>query len=135
MNTKRVFIGDIKQCIKHNRSLICTNTTNVNDESIVTNYYGYSKKSTIVYKKNAILIKINDDYYIDIVKIESLIDLLKLYYGKIINKAYLNKILMTTSPSGISSIYVDKASLKPYFGDVLRYNEESIPKLKREKHV
>lgn len=132
MIPRRIFIGDIKLCIKYKKSLIFSDTTIVNNESVGADYYGYLAKSDKVYKRNAILIQINDNCYLDITDVNSFMDLLKLYYDIVINIRHLNRLIIRTSPSSKNILYVDREFLTQYYGDVSTYNEESIPRLKRD---
>ncbi len=132
MKPKKIFIGDIKKRIGHNETLFLSDKINVNNESITADYYGYLEKHDIVYKKNAFLIQVKDNYYLYYDNINSFIDFLRIYYGKLGSNKNYSELLMTTCPSSQNPLFVDRDSLKPYFGDVLRYSEEPTPTLKRD---
>lgn len=89
--------------------------------------YGRGKKRSIpikkdVYKKNAVLIKVGEDKYIDLDEIEGNMDLIK---------QVLKKEVLTTNDNINEEKYIRKESLKPYYID--KGEKTSIKQLKLNK--
>ena len=103
INKKNIFIGNIKRCTKY-REVDMANTS-------------YVRYNSQIYAKDVILVKVSDNPvgYINLRSFESLLDYLKDNDIRSYEAENLEDAVLYTQVSGEGSIWVDNASLKPYY--------------------
>lgn len=127
MKKEQIYIGDIKKCTVHDHF----------HEIHTTGIFAYAETGVRfegdIVKKNAILVKDDNDMFIDIETLNSVLNYVKLYKDKWLMSTdlyttgvytKLSGLLMRTIPSSVDSLFVDKKTLKPYF-----YNFEKEEKI------
>ena len=127
MKKEQIYIGDIKRCTIHDPFY----------EIHTTGIFAYAetgvKYEGDIIKKNAILVKDDNDMFIDIEMLNSVLNYVKLYKDKWLMSTdlyttgiytKLSVLLMRTIPSSVDGLFVDKKTLKPYF-----YNFEKEEKI------
>lgn len=95
MKPEQIFIGDIRKC-SYRKNFFMTFT----DE---------------IYKKDATLIMVQKDKYVDLEQFQDIVNFLCIQQDLHKNKLDANRLILTTSPHDVGSLYVDKDSLKPYY--------------------
>jgi len=121
MNQNQVFIGDIRICTKFESKPVPH-----------SNKVRKIVKETKEYKKNAVLIKITNGGLVDIDCINSITDYMNIISHKTKGGWRLGGLMMDLGPHYEGALYVDKASLKPYYKDN-SISKTSIKQLKLER--
>ncbi len=130
MDSNKIFVGDIKRCTKYDNIVLISSVLSIEDAPISIEKIGYIDINAEPYIDNAILLKIKDGRYVDINRLNTIKDYLRMYYEYLSKYIYHNGILMPTRPMAKGTLFVDEASLKPYYADEKR--NVSIRSLKRE---
>lgn len=112
MLKNQIFIGDIRKCTKYEMHEIF-----LREDSVTGTIIGHIETEDELYKKDAILIKLTSGAYVDLEKINSSFDLIKLRRNIIENDLAHNSLMMSTSPDKLNSLFVDEESLKSYYKD------------------
>ena len=85
----------------------------INGRIVSSDSHGYIKKDDELYKEDVILVKLKNDFYVELEKLNLL---LKLKAQTSARKGYkINEFMMLTSPSAVGDLFVDVKSLKPYY--------------------
>lgn len=130
MKSNQIFIGNIKKCVKYEEHTMLGVNTVIDDCSIGYDRFGYVEEKSELYKENAILIKNKNGGYIDIERLNSVLDLIKISHDVTKNGYRLGGLIMSTIPHSVNCLYVDKESLKPYFKD--KEKNISVRQLKKQ---
>lgn len=90
------------------------------------------KSTSTIYKEDAILIKLRDDEYVDLERINSILDYIKLFKDS--RKMYypIKGLIMPTIACGNNHLFVDEKTLRPYDSDKQENNKISLHQLKKE---
>lgn len=129
MKTDRIFIGNIKMCTKCEFCNVISNNDYIDDKCIGSASFGYIDYEEKIVKENAILIKLKDYFYVDIENLNSFLDYI-LISGVIINPILTNLAILT-APYKKNQLFVDKESLKPYYGNEEKIDNISLKTLKK----
>ena len=105
MEESNLFIGNIKKCTKYETHKIISFSMAGCCDS-----FGYMEIEEELYKEKTILIKTEDNHFIELDNITKIYKISKI---KKRNNT-LQNIKMTTYPSGEKNLFVDKKSLEPY---------------------
>ena len=119
MNQNQIFIGDIRVCTKYSSKDISTNLKKI-------------IKETEEYKKDAILIKIKNGGFIDIDTLNNIIDYMNIISHKTKGGWRLGGLMMDIQPHFEGALYIDRATLKPYFENK-HIDNVSVKQLKLER--
>ena len=131
INIHNIFIGTIKQCIEykyHNTNFSILNPNN----NLLEHHISFD---TIVVEKNAVLIQVCNDGYVNLNTLNSVLDELKV--KKQITKPifYSDELVLGTVPSGKHCLFVDNNSLQPYVPlekDFTEFTNVSVKQLKKK---
>lgn len=130
MKTDQIFIDDIRKCTKYETHHTFSSSTYIGDQCIDCESFGYIKEDDELYKENAVLVKIENDGYVDLEKFNSILDYIKIYRDITENGYRLGGLMMSTSAHSIGSLFVDEKSLKPYYANKQQADNISIRRLK-----
>ena len=127
--------GDVADIIKKCTEYEMVATTSVgiiiNGRIVSSDSHGYIKKDDELYKEDVILVKLKNDFYVELEKLNLL---LKLKAQTSARKGYkINEFMMLTSPSAVGDLFVDEKSLKPYYGMEDKSAKVLMRKLKNNK--
>jgi len=128
MKPEQVFIGDIRRCTKYETHTTFSSGTYINGECLFTDSFGYIETDNELYKENAVLIKIRENRYVDLERLNSILDYIEIYKDKMYN---LGTIMMPISEYGVDRLFVDHKSLKPYYENTQEKNI-SVRQLKKQ---
>lgn len=103
----------------------------IGDQCIGCDSIGYIVEDDELYKENAVLIKIKNGGYVDLEKLNSILDYIKIYRD-ITKDGYHVGLIMPTSAYGIDSLFVDEKSLKPYYINKQQKSNISAHQLKKQ---
>lgn len=131
MKSSQIFIGNIKKCTKYQTFVAFSGNTYINDQCTGCDQFGYIETNDEIYKENAILIKIGNSGYVDLERLHSILDYIKIHQD-IKNGYHLGGLIMPTSAYHIDSLFVDRKSLKPYYSDKQQVNNVSVLQLKKQ---
>lgn len=130
MKPEQIFVGNIRKCTKYESHTTFQSETYINGRFIGGDGFGYIDTDDELFKENAILIKIEKGGYVDLERLNSILDYVRIY--KDIKDGYmLGGLMMPTSPHGIDNLFVDKKSLKPYYSNEQTKNI-SVHQLKKQ---
>lgn len=132
MKTDQIFIGDIKKCTKYETHTTFSTYSYFGDQCIGGGSVGYIEEETELYKKNAILIKVRDNRYVDLEQLNSILNYIKIFLHMVDKSQYLGELIMPTCAYYKNSLFVDEKSLKPYYNDNLQISDISVRKLKQQ---
>ena len=130
MKKEQIFIGNIKKCTEY--EMVATTSVGIiiNGRIVSSDSHGYIKKDEL-YKEDVILVKLKNDFYVELEKLNLL---LKLKAQTSARKGYkINEFMMLTSPSAVGDLFVDEKSLKPYYGMEDKSAKVLMRKLKNNK--
>ena len=121
MKTDQIFIGNIKKCTKYDYR---------------SQGYGDWNTSPAVdsklYKQNAVLIKVENGGYVDLEKLNSLLDYIKIYKDITENGYRLGGLMRSIRPHCVDCLFVDLDSLKPYYSDKQKKEKTSVHQLRKQ---
>lgn len=132
MKTDQIFIGNIRKCTKYETHTTISSSAHIGNQCILRESFGYIDEENELYKKNAVLIKIENGGYVDLERFNSILDYIKIYRDITKNGYRLGGLMMSTSAYSIDSLFVDEKSLKPYYGDNQQINDISVRQLKKQ---
>jgi len=132
MKTDQIFIGNINKCTKYVDHVTFSGKTFIGDECICSDSFGYVEKQDVVYKENAILIKLKNGGYVDLEKLNSIFDHLKVLNATTKDGFYLGGIIMSTSAHCEDCLFVDSKSLVPYYTENKNNSNISARQLKKQ---
>lgn len=133
MKSENFFVGDIKQCTKHENHTMFSSEIFVGDVCIGGDEFGYIEMEDKPYKKDAILLKVCEGGYVDIEELNSALDYLKVYRSITKDGFYLGNLIMSTSAHREGCLFVDNETLKPYFENPKEIGSISVRRLKKEE--
>ena len=110
MEENRLFIGNIRRCTKYGKKKKISMNIYIGDYCLNSDYGEYMEIEDELYKEKTILIKTEDNHFIELDNITKIYKISKI---KKRNNT-LQNIKMTTYPSGEKNLFVDKKSLEPY---------------------
>ncbi len=132
MKIEQIFIGDIRRCIKYETHTTLSSSSYIGDQCIGCDSFGYIDKDDILYKAQAVLIKIKNGGYVDLERFNSILDYIRIYKDITKDGYRLGGLMMSTSPHCIDSLFVDENSLKPYYADKQQTRDISVRQLKKQ---
>ena len=131
MKKEQIFIGNIKKCTEYEEVITSCWGVITNKGLIASDSYGYNMTNDELYKEDVILVKLKNDFYVELEKLNLL---LKLKAQTSARKGYkINEFMMLTSPSAVGDLFVDEKSLKPYYGMEDKSAKVLMRKLKNNK--
>ena len=122
MKSEKIFIGDIKKCTKYQRHNMFESSMYINEELMFTYSFGYIESDSIIYKRNAILIKTKNGGYVDFEDLNGYLYLLKLKVKEFKKWIKIGNLILTTNASKVDTLFVDEESLKLYYKDNTKKN-------------
>ena len=131
MKPEQIFIGNIKRCTEYKEHITSQDKTYINGQCFICDEFGYIETNSEFFKENAILIKIKKGGYVDLERLNSLLDYIRVYKDIRFNGYMLGGLMMDTSPHDLNSLFVDKKSLKPYYSNEQTKNI-SVRQLKKQ---
>lgn len=131
MNSNQVFTGTIRRCTKYETHATFSSETFIGDISLGTDSLGYIKEDSVVEKENAVLIQVASGGYVDVESYKSAVDYFKVRQSISSDGFRLGGLIMSTRPHREDCLYVDSATLKPYYSKSESKNI-SVRKLKKE---
>lgn len=131
MKLEQIFIGDIKKCTKYER---CPSRTYTTRFGVVT---GVESEVTItyneeVYKEKAVLIKIDKGGYVDLDRLNTIMDILKIHKDLLPNSYRVGGLMMATRAHKEGCLFVDENSLTPMYSQEVGQKETTAKQLKKE---
>lgn len=134
MKTNQIFIGSIKKCIKYEEHPIFSSCMSIGNEPIFEDYFGSITVESEMYKKDAILLKVDNSGYVDIDNLNNLFNYINVYKNINNNGFTLGGLIMTTSPYCEGSLFVDTNddTFRPYYDKDNKAENVSILKLRKE---
>jgi len=127
MNYEDIYIGTIKKVRNYHTYKTYGEWEFVPEFQTATICIGSSIPTFDILSKQAILIKMDEHKYVWLDDIRSFVDEI------IINFGLLNNKIMHTLPTEDKPIYVDEASLVPYYPEMQRKNQKlKVKKLKKD---
>jgi len=130
MKTNQIFRGDIKICTSYETYTSIVSEAYIGDQCIGRDCLGHIELDSEFYKRNAILLRIRRDKYVDLNRIASILDYIKIYLESRRKGFYLEDLAISTRPWSKGSLFVDEKSLKPYFDNMKQVSDISILRLK-----
>lgn len=130
MDSNKIFVGDIKICTKYDNVILQSSTFFVDSAPISIERFGFIDVMAKPYINEAVLLEIKDGRYVDINRLNTIKDYLRMYYECFSKYIYHNGILMPTRPMAEGMLFVDEESLIPYY--LGEEKNVSIRSLKRE---
>ena len=131
MKPEQIFIGNIRKCPKYEEHTTFKSQTFIDSDIIDTDTFGYIVSDDELYKENAILLKIKQGGYVDIERLNSILDYIKMRKDITKTGYILGGLIMSTSSHRIDSLFVDETSLKPYYNNKQQKNI-SVRQLKKQ---
>ena len=131
MKPEQIFIGNIRKCTKYEEHTTFKSQTFIDSDIIDTDTFGYIVSDDELYKENAILLKIKQGGYVDIERLNSILDHIKMHQNITKRGFILGGLIMSTSSHCIDSLFVDESSLKPYYNNKQQKNI-SVRQLKKQ---
>ncbi len=131
MNSNQVFTGTIKRCTKYEMHTTFRSEAFVGDVSLGVDTLGYIEEDSVIEKENAVLIQVTDGGYVDVESYKSAIDYFKVRQSISSEGFRLGGLIMSTRPHREDCLFVDSATLKPYYSKSEPKNI-SVRKLKKE---
>lgn len=131
MKPEQIFIGNIRKCTKYEEHTTFKSQTFIDSDIIDTDTFGYIVSDDELYKENAILLKIKQGGYVDIERLNSILDHIKMHKNITKRGFILGGLIMSTSSHCIDSLFVDESSLKPYYNNKQQKNI-SVRQLKKQ---
>jgi len=131
MKPEQIFIGNIRRCTKYENHTTFSSSTYIGGQCIGCDSFGYIEKEDELYKENAVLIKVEHGGYVDLEKLNSILDYIKIYSDITKDGYRLGGLMMSTSAHCINSLFIDEKSLKPYFTDKQQSDNITLRKLKK----
>lgn len=138
MKKEQIFIGDISRCTFYKPYYYFEEGGLL---AGITSGVEFDSKS---FKKNAVLIRLENGYYLDVECLNSVLDYLKLCKDKIVlgSQWYplgigkLSGLLMSTQPDATGALFVEKSSIEPYYNNIKKMGRVSARQLKKQlEHV
>lgn len=114
IDIENVFIGTIRECTQYDIHTTFASSAYLGDVCIMEDSFGYIKSDSIVSKKSAKLLKVANGGYVDLDLLNNFLDELKMKSKISKDGFYLNGIIMSTSPNGMGSLFVDESTLVQY---------------------
>lgn len=131
MKKEQIFIGNIKKCTEYEEAITSCRGVITKNGIVASDSYGYTKTDDELYKEDVILVKLKNDFYVELEKLNLL---LKLKAQTRTRKGHvINEFMMLTSPSAVGDLFVDEKSLKPYYGMEDKSAKVLMRKLKNNK--
>lgn len=136
MKSEQIFIGDIRKCTKYETNNTFSSGMYIGNQCIDCTSFGYIDTDDEIYKENAVLIKLKNGSYVDLERLNSVLDYIRIYRDMTSDGYYLGGIMMSTSAYGMDSLFVDEKSLTPYYTDKQQPSHISVHQLKKHaKHT
>ena len=132
MKPEQIFIGNIKKCTKYEEHTTFSSSMYIGNQCICCDSFGTIAVDDEIYKENAVLIKIKNGGYVDLERLNSLLDYIKIHQDITKNGYRLGGLMMSTSAHCIDSLFVDEESLKPYYTDEQQIGNISVHQLKKQ---
>lgn len=132
MKTEQIYVGNIRKCTKYETHTTFSNRTYIGDQCIGCDSFEYIDSDDELYKENAVLIKIKNGGYVDLERINSILDYIRIYRDITKDGYRLGGLMMSTSAHSKDSLFVDKKPLKPYYDDKQPNSKISIHQLKKQ---
>ena len=131
MKPEQIFVGDIRKCTKYEiHNFFCCETS-INGTSIGRDGFGRVKIEHESFKDDAILIKIKNGGYVDLERLESVLDYIKIYKDIKKDGYKLGNLMMPGFSYRLDCLFVDESSLKPYYSEKQTKNI-SVRQLKKQ---
>lgn len=125
-----VFIGTINKCTFHNVHNIFSSETYIGNDLIGTDSFGFGKFKGDPYKRT-VLLRVNRIGYVDLGKLNSILDELKLKSKITKTGVMIGELIMGTEPYRVGQLYVDYDSLTPYV-PLEKEKNMTVKKLKKK---
>lgn len=132
MKPEQIFIGNIKKCTKYETHTVFSSSMYLGDHCIGCDSFGHIEQEDELYKKQAILIKIEKGGYVDLERFNSILDHIRINRDITKDGYRLGGLMMSTSPHRINSLFVDEKSLKPYYNEKQQTSDISVWQLKKQ---
>lgn len=132
MKTDQIFKGDIRKCTKYKTHVTLSGSTYIGEQCIESDSFGYIEDDDEIYKENAILIKIKNGGYVDLERLNSILDYIRIYRDISKNGYRLGGLMMPTSSFCVDRLFVDEKSLKPYYDNEQQTKNISVRQLKKQ---
>ncbi len=132
MDSKQIFIGNIKKCTKYDISTTFSSETYIGEQCISCDSFGYIQEESEIAKENAVLIRVAKSRYVDIDSYRSAVDYFKVRQSLTGTRMNMDGIVMSTSPYHVGCLFVDEDSLQPYYTEEQDPKNISVRKLKKE---
>ena len=131
MKTEQIFTGDIRKCTKYERHTSFESKTYINGVCVDCDSFGHIETDDVLYRENAVLIKIQNGGYIDLDTLNSVLDYIKVKKNIKEDGFILGGLILDTSAHCMDSLFVDSESLKPYYNNDKKDNI-SVRKLRKQ---
>lgn len=131
MKPEQIFIENIRKCTEYKENTTFQSKTYIDGECIGTDAIGFIESDDELFKENAILIKLKQGGYVDIERLNSILDYIKMRKDITKTGYILGGLIMSTSSHRIDSLFVDETSLKPYYNNKQQKNI-SVRQLKKQ---
>ena len=115
IDKEKVFVGNLRKCTKYDTS----NCISIEDSAGITTF-GHISIDSEVCKEDDILIKICDnlEVYVRLRNLQTILSYIEVYNNIAKDGAVsIGEMILSTSSTGLGSIFVDMGSLKPYYQD------------------
>ena len=114
LNYDQLFVGNLHICTEYENHFTCKF-----EGDLGSGGFGRIETETELYKENVLLVKIAEGAYVELDKINTIFDELKIKFNVTKNGVKnIPNVTLFRSPSGLNNIYVDENSLKPYYMQV-----------------
>lgn len=129
---EQIFIGDIKKCTKYKMHTTFSSSLYIGDHCIGCDSFGHIEEDSELYKENAVLIKIENGGYVDLEKLNSILDYIKIHRDIEKDGYQLGGLMIPTEAYCAGKLFVDGKTLKPYYNDKQKTNYISTRQLKKQ---
>lgn len=115
MKPEQIFVGNIRKCTKYEEYTTFSSSMYNGNECVIRDSIGTIATDDEIYKKQAILIKMKNGGYVDLERLNSILDSMKVYRDITKDGYRLGGLIMSTSAYCMGCLFVEEESLKPYY--------------------
>lgn len=131
MKIEQVCVGNLKICTKYEDHVSVSGETYIGGQLAFRESLGYVDVEDKLYKENVVLIKFANGGFVELEKLNSIFDYIKMRRDYKEKSFLLGGLILDDRAHRINDIFVDSESLKPYYKEEQKKNV-SIRRLKRE---
>lgn len=124
MKSDQIFVADLRKCTD-----LHFNGIHIDGASV-----GCISADSEPFKKDAILIKIDDGRYVDLEALDSALDYIKVRCITALCQSCVGSLIIPTFTFKSGAIFVDESTLKPYLNQKVMPNHIAFKQLKKQMH-